>query len=605
MTFTRRSFIATLAAGVVASQTTAMVAKATSKPNIIFFLVDDMGWQDTSVPFYYRDGKAVKTVLNKRYHTPNMERLARKGMLFTSAYAQPLCTPTRSSLMSGMNSARTRITNWAIVINEKSENGKPSKVRIPTWASNGLQPPNTQPIGLSTPPYWAVKATDADKKPLPYAMTEPYTCAKGLPAFLKEAGYTTIHIGKAHYAASGYSRQGRGSGEPTPGADPKTFGFEYNVTGQHTGHPGSFKGKSQYGELVTPQAQWWIPGLDGDDGENYINNVFLTDALTTQALRTIDHVREKDPKKPFFMQVAHYAIHIPLDNARAWDESRSANLDPHNDPKNPNPNDGLGWNENERNYTVLLKGVDDSLGQIMDYLEAKGIDDQTAILFMSDNGGMEDRGRLSNANAPLRAGKGSCYDGGIREPMMVSWPGVTKPGSVCDTPVIIEDFFPTILDIAGNHLAATDPNRLSGLSTSSHCAREGWSDVPQVIDGKSFVPLLRGQPMTTERPLIFHYPHSWINSRTPAYDFYTAMRYGSWKFIYQHDTATFELYDLSKDIGESHNLVKDQPEQAKSLAKIMGNELRRMKAQMPICMAGNPYNAPVGAPIPWPDDVIR
>ncbi len=598
---TRRTFLSAISATVAALSAQAAApsllqgSPSKGKPNIVFFLVDDMGWQDTSVPFYYRNGTAVKSTLNRRYKTPNMERLAKMGMLFTSAYAQPICSPTRCSFISGMNSARHRVTNWTLRLNRSNDQESPNRLKAPKWATNGIQPAGTPATGHCEPPYWAVKATAADKHPIAYKMTTPFICAKGLPQFLKEAGYTTIHTGKAHYGSSNYHRKGSGSGAPTPGADPKNFGFDYNIAGYEAGGPGSYRGDTKYGQKNKPNTpEWWTPGLDENNWLNYTDNVFMTDALTYKTLTTIDQIRQVNPKKPFFLQMAHYAVHAPLDNGCAWDASRSNNPNCAKDTLNPNPHDGIGWNNFERNYTTLLKGMDDSLGQIIDYLQEKKILDNTVIFFMSDNGGLEEQGRIRQANAPLRSGKGSGYEGGIREPMIAYYPGVTQAGSRCDTPVIIEDFFATILDIAG-----LNPRTLTGLAMTHYLQTQ--EVIPQEIDGISFLPLLRGETMTKKRPLIFHSPNSWRGINDTRFDFYTAMRYDHWKLIYQHDSQALELYDLDHDIGEKHNLAQTNPDQVSQLAAIMGKELRRYHAQMPTYLPGNTGHFPAGTTVPWPD----
>ena len=169
------------------------------KPNIVMFLVDDMGWQDTSVPFH-----TEKTPLNQRYRTPNMERLAAKGMKFTQAYACSVCSPTRVSLMTGLNAARHRVTNWTLRRNATND-AKHPKLEFPDWNVNGLSPVG----GI-----------------------ERSIHAKALPAFLKEVGYRTIHAGKAHFGAVG-----------TPGEDPRAIGFDINIGGHAAGGPGSFLGE--------------------------------------------------------------------------------------------------------------------------------------------------------------------------------------------------------------------------------------------------------------------------------------------------------------------------------------------------------------------------
>ncbi len=239
-------------------------AEPVKRPNIIMFLVDDMGWQDTSVPFWTQE-----TPFNKRYHTPAMERLASEGMMFTQAYASCVCSPTRVSLMSGMNAASHRVTNWTLERN-KPVDGKSDILSYPDWNVNGVQPVDTIPHSV-------------------YATM--------LPQLLKENGYFTIHCGKAHYGAIG-----------TPSADPLNCGFDVNIAGHAAGGPGSYLGTENFGnsEKGAYTLPWGVPGLEKYHGDS----IFLTEALTREAIRTLDQV--KPTGKPFYLYMSHYAVHIPL-----------------------------------------------------------------------------------------------------------------------------------------------------------------------------------------------------------------------------------------------------------------------------------------------------
>ena len=195
------------------------LAAETDKPNIVLFLVDDMGWQDTSVPFH-----TGATELNRRYRTPNMERLAKSGMKFTQAYACSVCSPTRVSLMTGLNAARHRVTNWTLRKNASNDRRHPT-LAFPKWNVNGLSP---------------------------VAGVERTVHAKALPAFLHDVGYRTIHVGKAHFGAVG-----------TPGADPRNIGFDVNIGGHAAGGPGSFLGTQNFSAAWRKGDRVWdVPGLD-------------------------------------------------------------------------------------------------------------------------------------------------------------------------------------------------------------------------------------------------------------------------------------------------------------------------------------------------------
>lgn len=600
---TRRSFLAALGAGVGGlAAGPACAALGGKRPNIVLFMVDDMGWQDTSLPFLYRSGKPVRTRLNRRYRTPNMERLAREGMLFTDAYACSICSPTRCSLMSGMNAARHRVTDWTLGVNAAdrlSANGE--GLLPPRWSVNGLQPEGTPPTGRCQPP-WRTDAAGRFRQPpfgaeegaVGYALTMPYTNALTFPALLRAAGYRTIHCGKAHWGAGSCHRGERDSRLPsTPGADPRAFGFDENIAGCEIGGPANYRGDRKYGN-DGGHARFATPGLDGNG--YYERNVFQTDALADMASRAVGrHVAER-PGQPFYLYFALYALHAPLRDATTWDASRSASPDLSKDIRNPDPGDGLPWNETERNYATLIKGMDDALGTLLAKLEALGVADDTMVVFMADNGGLSVSGRLRQANAPLRAGKGSCYEGGTREPLIVRWPGHVAPGGVCREPVIIEDFYPTLLGAAGVPL----PGSLAETPAGVH------ADGPlrQVIDGESFLPVLLGERGTVRadgaaRPLLWHYPNHWgEGAEASAYHFYSALRLGRWKLIYQHSDRSFELYDLANDLSETRNLAAAHPAVVDRLRREMGRLMRERHAQMPTVRA-------TGETVPFPDEAKR
>jgi len=483
-------------------------------PNIIVFLVDDMGWQDTSVPFW----KQV-TPFNKRYRTPNMERLAAGGMKFTQAYANCVCTPTRVSMITGMNAARHRVTNWTLKLNEKPD-GKDSILQVPEWNMNGL---NTQE-GINNT-----------------------VVANTLPQLLKRENYFTIHVGKAHFAAT-----------ETPCANPLNCGFDVNIAGHAAGAPGSYQGTDNFGNKPDGSAKnsWSVPGLAKYHGQD----INLTEALTQEALHVLDTVITK--KQPFYLYMAHYAVHIPIQPDHRFVQKYLES----------------GLDTIEARYASMVESMDKSLGDLMDYLEQKGLEENTAILFMSDNGGLSAvarGGKPHTHNWPLSSGKGSAREGGVREPMLVKWPGVVEPGSICNDYLIVEDFFPTILDIAN----VSDKNTV------------------QSIDGQSFIPKLKQERTSGDpRPLYWHYPNIW-GPHGPGIGAYSAIRYDRWKLIYYHKERNFELFDLADDIMEEHNLAEEQIEKTKELAAMLSNYLRSVDAQMPTVKQ-------TGETVPWPDEVL-
>lgn len=487
------------------------------QPNIVLFLVDDMGWQDTSTPFH-----TEVTEFNRRYRTPHMEQLANVGMKFTQAYACSVCSPTRVSLMTGLNAARHGVTNWTLRKNASNDRRHP-KLQFPKWNVNGLSP---------------------------VPGIERTVHAKTLPAFLQQAGYRTVHVGKAHFGAIG-----------TPGSDPRNVGFDVNIGGHAAGGPGSFLGKQNFSAAWRNADRVWdVPGLEAYHGDD----IFLTEALTVEANRAVDQAVADD--KPFFLYMSHYAVHVPFAvDSRFYQKYRDAGLD-----------------HTESMYAAMVEGMDKSLGDILANVQRHGLTNDTVVLFMSDNGGLSAHGRGGKPhshNKPLSSGKGSAHEGGVRVPMIVAWPGVTKPGSVCRQPVIIEDFFPTILELAG----VQDVEQLGG-----------------VVDGRSFVNLLRGEEAAArakKRPLIWHFPNNW-GPRGPGIGPSSAVRQGDWKLIYYHESQQYELFNLAEDLGERNNLAETQAEVRDRLAETLGEYLASVNAQMPIVKAS-------GQPVPYPGSALK
>lgn len=488
----------------------------TDKPNIIFFLVDDMGWQDTSLPFW-----TEKTPYNMIYETPNMERLAERGMMFTQAYANSISSPSRCSLLTGCNSARHCVTNWTLH-KDQSTDGKNEKIIPPEWNVNGI----CQTSGI------------------------PRTFrATSFVQILKDNGYHTIHCGKAHFGAI-----------DTPGENPHHFGFEVNIAGHAAGGLASYLGEQNFGNKTdgTESSPFAVPGLE----EYWGKDIFVTEALTVEAKKALD--KAKKLGQPFFLYMSHYAVHVPYDkDMRYYGKYRNEK----------------GLTENEAAYASLIEGMDKSLGDIMDWLEENDMADNTIVIFMSDNGGLAAEswsrdGELHTQNAPLSSGKGSAREGGIREPMIVAWPGMVEAGSKCDSYVIIEDFFPTILEMAG----ITD------------------YETVQAIDGISMVPLLNGSGDTSKgRALFWNCPNMWGNTG-PGIGPTCTVREGEWKLIYYYDTGKKELFNITEDIGEKNNLAETCPEKTKKLSKKLGRYLRNIGAQRPTVKE-------TGKPAPWPDQI--
>ncbi|MFT7513776.1 MAG: arylsulfatase A-like enzyme [Candidatus Omnitrophota bacterium] len=455
-----------------------------ARPNILFFLVDDMGWQDTSVPFQHdADGKPVISELNKRYRTPHMEALAARGMKFTSAYACSVCTPTRVSIMTGMNAARHHVTTW-------------------THPSTPMHTGSNQIKHLAPPPEWRMAGMDENDI--------------ALPALLQEAGYRTIHAGKAHFGANG-----------TFSGNPQDIGFDVNIAGHGAGGPGSYLGTENFGEGI-----WHIPGLEAYHGKD----IFATEALTLEMNKAIESAVQDGT--PFFAYMAHYAVH-----GRFMVDKRFADHYPE-------------LSGNQKAFATMIEGMDQSLGDIIAKIEALGVAENTLVIFLSDNGG-------DMTNTPLKAKKGTRYEGGIRVPMIVGWakPNGTNPfqvalsipaGSRQDGIVACWDMFPTVAGIAGIPYAHT-------------------------IDGHDLRPYFRGTP-GTHRPqeFIMHFPHA------HNHDFFSVIRRKDWKLVYNYGDQSHELYNVVNDLSETTNLANAEPERVKVLVQRLAQGLEEMDAQYPM-----------------------
>ena len=407
------------------------------RPNIIFFLVDDMGWVDSSVPY---DGNIYPN--NLRFNTPNMERLARRGTIFSNAYACPVSTPTRTSLLSGMNAAHTGITNWTSPVKDTPSDATGGAVAMMAPGSVGQQGGmDIYPEGYLTRPDWTLNGMS----PVPGVDSTLY--ATPMVQLLKDAGYFTIHVGKGHWASAG-----------TPGASPYNMGFVVNVAGNVAGMPRSYQGEDNYGN--TPE-RWNYLAVQNMT-EYYGTHTHLTEALTREALKTLDFPVENDI--PFYLYMSHHGTHTPIQRDDRFVEKYLE----------------AGMDEGQARYASMVEGIDKSLGDILNYLDDKGIAENTAIIFMTDNGGNSENvqkgGVPHTQNLPLREGKGSVYEGGIRVPLIVCWPGKVPAGAREDTPAIAEDLFPTILDIAG--VSYDEPGAIVQ-------ELDGQSLIPEITAGES------------------------------------------------------------------------------------------------------------------------
>ena len=448
----RREFVSALAAAPLAAQRRA--------PNIVLILIDDYGWRDTGY-----NGSTF-------YETPNLDALAKSGMVFTSGYsASPVCSPTRSAVMTGKYPARLHITSH---LQGASNRFHFTKV---------LQPNARLALPL-----------------------EEVTIAE----LLHERGYRTACIGKWHLGAKGFL--------------PSDQGFDVSLAGDEAGSPNDF---------FFPKWQKKIP-LDGQPGQ------YLTDRLTDLA---VEFIRD-NKARPFFLYLPHFAVHVPIQAK----PDKVAKYDAKSQPGNP---------QNYGEYAAMVESMDESVGRVMAALREHGVEDNTLVLFAADNGGVSSRewkARPITSNAPLRVGKGHLYEGGIRVPTIVRWPGVTKSGSTCHEVVAAYDYAPTIAEVAGVPRAKMSK-----------------------MDGRSFTRLLRGAAKMEPRDNFWHYPHYSPQLGRPS----AAIRRGDFKLILFFEDEHAELYNLKDDIGEARDLAASQPVRAAEMRRALEAWLRQTDAQLP------------------------
>ena len=441
-------------------------ASAQDKLNVVFFLVDDLGWMDLGCQG------------SKYYHTPNIDRLAEEGMRFTDAYAAcNVCSPTRAAIMTGKYPARLMLTQW---------------LPAGRWQLRGHR---------------LREARFLRSLPL-----EEITLAEAL----REAGYATLHVGKWHLGGPPFSL-------------PKQHGFDTNVAGSEHGAPGGYwfpyTGKWTIPTTGSKVVKRTLP--DGKEGE------YLTDRLTEEAIKLIRANRDR----PFFLYFPYYAVHAPLQGKREL----AARYERVPEAKR----------QGKPRYAAMVESVDESVGRIMGTLQQLGLSERTLVVFTSDNGGFAS----ATNNAPLRANKGSNYEGGLRVPLIIKWPGKILTGSVTDVPVISTDFYPTLLEALG-------------LPARPH----------QHLDGISLVPLLTGRGLVNRRALYWHYPHY---NRHPHSAPSGVIRKGKWKLIEHFETGKRELFDLEDDLGEANELAEAYPEITRKLQADLVTWRTEVGADMP------------------------
>ena len=414
------------------------------------------------------------------HQTPHIDGLARQSVRFTDAYAAaPVCSPTRASIMTGKCPARLHMTTWL----EASANPPQDRKLVP-------------PVTVTNLPHEEVTIAEA----------------------LRERGYLTALVGKWHLGTAEYY--------------PETQGFDINIGGTLWGAPQTYfypyRGQRLYGGEIR-----YVPHLEGGRPGEY-----LTDRLTDEALKIIDSAAGR----PFFLYLAHHAVHTPIEGKAAMVDRYAARIKP-------------GMHHQNAGYAAMTESLDESVGRVLARLEQRGLAGNTVVMFASDNGGYINRFREQpipvTDNYPLRSGKGALYEGGIRVPLMVRWPGETRAGTVCAEPVISTDLFPTMLEVAG----------LEG----------------KAVDGVSLAPLLRGERARLERDaLFFHFPH-YYPTTSPV----SAVRHRDWKVIEFLEDHHVELYDVARDTGEHDNLATKLPGKAEELRRRLHDWRSSVGAQMP------------------------
>ena len=426
------------------------------------------------------------------YKTPNVDRLATEGMRFTNGYAAcAVCSPTRAAVQTGRYPHRVGVTDWIRSRFQRGGMGTPEK--NPTKYVGGQRNEFLCPPN----PFWMEH--------------EEITVAEALGA---AKNYQSAYIGKWHLGDPAWYPEGQGFSENRGGCDygqPPSYFDPYNQP----------KGKHE----SLREGIYKLPGRT--KGE------YLTHREADEAEALI----RKWKDEPFFIQVSHYAVHTPI---QAIPEVADKYKVPGSTQKNAK-------------YAAMVESVDDSTGQILDTLEELKLAENTLVIFTSDNGGLDNKDNPTN-NAPLRSGKGYAYEGGIRVPFLVRWPGVIAAGKVSDTPVCSIDIFPTILEAAEVAQPADRP--IDGLSLLSHLKSGGETKVDR-------------------ETLIWHFPH-YRHAPGP----YSIIRKGDLKLI-KFWTGPRELFDLAADLGETKNLADSMPEKVKALEAELMENLKKQEAKLP------------------------
>ncbi len=502
---------------------TSAASVAASQPNIVIFLVDDMGVMDTSLPFLTDEsGKPKRYPLNDFYRTPNMERLAARGIRFNQFCAMSVCSPTRISIMTGQNAARHRTTNW---INPDNNNAGPQG-----------------------PSDWNWRGMTRD--------------SVALPRLLAANGYRTIHVGKGHFGS-----------RDSEGADPRTIGFDINVAGGSIGAPGSYYGKQNFGNPLdgkpAKKAGAGVPGLEKYHGQD----IFLSEAVTIEAK---SHVASavKD-NKPFFLYFAHYAVHAPFNSDPRFADHYKDSGRPPSAQAFATLVEGMDKSLGDMLDQFDTLGIADNT--LVFFLGDNGSDGPMVAPGTKNAGeGMKFGAHMVGCAQPLRGKKGSHYEGGMRVPFIAAW---AKPeaanasqkrlpisaGAIQHQQAAVYDMFPTILaltDTKNPPSHTLDGTRLDTLLTGKRDA-------------------------SREEAFLMHYPHSphrtdyFTTFRSG--DWKVIYHYFPSEVS---ENSHYQLFNLRADPFEQKNLAKSEPAELRRMMQGLIAELEKEDAVYPVEKAG-------------------
>ncbi|MCX6899617.1 MAG: sulfatase [Verrucomicrobia bacterium] len=427
------------------------------------------------------------------YRTPHIDRLAAEGIRFTHGYAAcAVCSPSRAALMTGRHPARLGITDWMRMSFQKESPADPA---LPAGYER-------ETYNVASAPGEAL-LTPRNPRFMPHS---EITIAE----LLGPAGYRCGYLGKWHLGDAEWS--------------PETQGFHSNIGGCDLGQPPSYF--DPYANNTW--AKNGIPTLPARRKGEY-----LTDRLGDEAVKFIESNRER----PFFLYLAHYAVHAPIE-ARPDIEAGYAGR--------------RGKTQSNAAYAAMVQSVDEATGRLVETLDRLGLSERTVIVFTSDNGG---EAHYTN-NAPLRAGKSYAYEGGIRVPWIVRWPGVIRAASISAQPISSIDLLPTLAELAGVALPKDRP--IDGVSLAAHLKSSGK------------------RPLAP-RPLYWHFPHYRAGGPAP----YSIVRSGDWKLIKNWEGPKFELFNLKEDEGEQHDRAGDSGQKVKKLDALLSAHLKTVGAKLP------------------------